>query len=662
MCGLAGFLLAPGQRPLDPAGVLRDMASAIRHRGPDSAGEWFEPQSGIGLCHRRLSIIDLSPMGAQPMRSACGRYTVVFNGEIYNFEELRARLEQQGRAPAWRGRSDTEVLLAGIAAWGVESALRAFNGMFAFALWDAQERDLTLARDRVGEKPLYYGLVEGNFVFGSELKALRAFPGFEPAIDRGALALYLRHVYVPTPHTIFERVWKLPPGSFLRLSAARRADPPPAPTAYWRAIDAFCAAKRRQPFSSLEETVDHLRDVLSRAVAARLVSDVPVGAFLSGGLDSTLIVALAQEQSARPVKTFTIGFESPGYDEATHAAAIARRLGADHTELHVSAADALAVIPHLPDMYDEPFADSSQIPTFLVSRLARSSVAVALTGDAGDELFGGYNRYFLTERWWPRLRALPAPARAVLAAALDSAPAGAVESIARALSLEARLPILAEKLRKTARALRADDLDDLYRGFVSTWTAPERAIVGSAGEPSTLLSATRADADLGDPVERMMLLDFASYLTDDILAKVDRAAMSVSLETRIPYLDPEVMEAAWRTPLAFKVANGVGKLPLRRLLDRYVPPRMMDRPKMGFGVPIVDWLRGPLRPWCEALLSESRLRADGYFVPSTIHEVWRRHLSGRENLQHQIWPILMFNAWLDKERERRAETRAGALA
>jgi asparagine synthase (glutamine-hydrolysing) len=647
MCGIAGFI---GGR-FDHGGqgaraVLAGMTGAIAYRGPDSAGAWLEPEHKVALGHRRLAILDLSPAGEQPMTSPSGRFVTVYNGEIYNHLELRERL-----AGPWRGHSDTETLLAAIEAWGVEEALKQCAGMFALALWDREEKALILARDRLGEKPLYYGWqgrgAEAAFLFGSELKALARHPAFRREIDRQALALFTRFNYVPAPHSIYAGIAKLPPGTFLKLRAGETA---PAITAYWSAADVAASGSAAPLDIGPEEATDELDRVLSKAVAQQMISDVPLGAFLSGGVDSSTIVALMQAQSSRPVKSFSIGFHERAYNEAEHAAAVARHLGTDHTELYVQPEDALAAIPALPAIYDEPFADASQVPTLLVSRLARRQVTVALSGDGGDELFAGYNRYSLAARNWGRISKLPRRLRRAAAAGLTALSpeqwnkvAGAIAPI---LPASMRLRVPGEKVHKAARGLASGSADELYRGLVSSWRDPGEIVIGGS-EPATLDPATLARLDGLGTCERMMALDMLTYLPDDILAKVDRAAMSVSLETRVPLLDHRVVELAWRLPQDMKLRGGETKWVLRQLLYRHVPRALIERPKMGFGIPIDAWLRGPLKGWAEELISERRLTGEGYFRPGPIRAAWEAHQSGRANMQYQLWAILMFQSWLE---------------
>jgi asparagine synthase (glutamine-hydrolysing) len=652
MCGIAGYLGAGSGRPAAMQ-VLRAMATALVHRGPDDAGYWADSEGGMGLAHRRLSIIDLSPAGHQPMESACGRYVMAFNGEIYNFREIRAELNDLMAAPRWRGHSDTEVVLAAASRWGFAETLGKLTGMFAIALWDKQNRALYLARDRMGEKPLYYGWFGNVLLFGSELKALRAHPEWHGEINRNSLALYTRHSYVPAPHSIYKGVYKLPPGTHLCLETLKSvsAQKIASPVPYWSMKEVSESATGAPWRLSESEAIDELDALLKSTIARQMLADVPVGAFLSGGIDSSTVVALMQSQSTRPVKTFTIGFSEAEYNEAQHAKLVAAHLGTEHTELYVSPADAMSVIPLLPSLYDEPFSDSSQIPTFLVAKLARAHVTVSLSGDGGDELFGGYNRYFWAMDIWNSIRWLPRPLRLAASAAMTSISPhrwdSLFSSISPLLPKNRRQRMPGDKIHKLANVFSVQNPEEMYLGFVSHWERPEDLVSG-ATEPTTVLTDPFACAHLLGFAERMMYLDSVTYLPDDILVKVDRAAMGVSLETRVPLLDHNVVEFAWKLPTNMKIRNG-GKWILRELLNRYIPRRLIDRPKMGFGVPIDSWLRHDLRDWAEDLLSESALRSDGYFDPSPIRKKWREHLSGVRNWQYHLWDILMFQAWLAEQ-------------
>ena len=637
MCGIVG-IYSPDGLALDAAtGTVGAMARAIAHRGPDDHGAWLDAPAGIALGHRRLSIIDLSPLGHQPMTSGSGRYVITFNGEIYNYRELRAELEERGLG--FRGQSDTEVMLGAFEAFGVPGALARMRGMFAFGLWDRDERALYLARDRLGEKPLFYGWLDGGrqLAFGSELKALRAHRGFDATIDRGALVKFMRHGFVPGPRSIYQGVAKVPPGTWMRFAADDRA---PEPTPYFslRALAEEGVARTLRVDAT--EAADRLEAELARAVREQMVSDVPLGAFLSGGIDSSTIVALMQAASTRPVKTFTIGFADSGYDEAPHARAVARHLGTEHTEVPVTPREALAVIPRLPTMYDEPFADSSQVPTFLVSQVARAHVTVALTGDAGDELLGGYARYTITRRI---ARLLAVPGR--------RAAAEAVHRLLTALRRPGPEPDRFQRridwARRRTEAARAATVDEFYARFMSLTLEPTSIVPGVA-EPRGTLPLAPDVLPAGNVIERAMLADGLQYLPDDILVKVDRAAMAVSLETRVPMLDPGVIALAWRLPFAAKVRGEVGKAVLRSVLARYVPPRLFDRPKMGFAVPIAQWLRGPLRDWAESLLAEDRLRREGFLDPIAVRRRWSAYLAGVRDWHSVLWNVLMWQAWIEE--------------
>ena len=623
------------------------MAATLAHRGPDDAGCWSNPEGTVGLGSRRLAIIDLSPEGHQPMSSADGRYTVAYNGEIYNFGAIREELIAAGCA--FRGHSDTEVMLAALSSWGIEAAIPRFWGMFAFAVWDAKERMLHLVRDRLGKKPLYYGWQDGTLLFGSELKALRAHPSFGAAVDRDALAAYLRFCYVPAPRSIHVGIMKLPPATWITFRPDRPGELP-EPQRYWDPVAIAGAGQRDRSTLDDEDATSELEMLLSDAVRLRMISDVPLGAFLSGGIDSSAVVALMQTQSSRRVQTFTIGYDSSEYDESAQAAGVAAHLGTDHTALRVTPQEMRAVIPRLPDLYDEPFADASQIPTYLVSELARRTVTVALSGDGGDEVFGGYNRYVTGMRTWKRLSRIPRPARHRAARLMEGISprvwdrAGAIAD--RVLPASNRGLVTGNRMHKLASVLGLDSVDALYTRLVSTWPLPARLVLGGAEPP---LPWTALRSAVVDPAERMMLFDLMGYLPDDILTKVDRASMGASLEARAPLLDHRVVEFAWRLPLEQRIRRGESKWILRRILDRHVPRALVDRPKAGFGVPIDAWLRGPLRPWAMDLLSEARLAREGYFDPKPIVAALRDHLDGRRNLHHQLWVILMFEAWLDRQ-------------
>jgi len=647
MCGIAGFWERGGAvNVAHQLKIARRMGEAIRYRGPDDAGAWADPDAGLALSHRRLSILDLSPAGHQPMHSPCGRYVLVYNGEIYNHMELRRDLEAEGGQFPWRGHSDTETLLAALGHWGLQQALERLNGMFAFALWDNQSRSLSLARDRMGEKPLYYGRSGGALLFGSELKALAVHPQWRGEVDRDALALFMRHSYVPAPWSIYRGIAKLPPGHYVVVRNG--GEGVGEPQCYWdlglQAQRGIAGAGEGEGESGA--LLDELDNLLRDAVALRMRADVPLGVFLSGGYDSSTVAALMQAQSMRPVRTFSIGFHEHGYNEAAHASAVASRLGTEHTELYVTPEQAREVIPHLPGIYDEPFADSSQIPTFLVSQLARRHVTVCLSGDGGDELFYGYHRYFNAERDWNRLRRIPAPLRRLASQGLSRLPGHRLEQFMAALPARLRIPHLSDRLPRQAAYLGHASGEALYQSRVSHAVHPESLVLG-ARQTGTLLSRPDLLPRLPGLRERMLYMDMMTFLPDDILAKVDRASMAVSLEVRVPLLDHRVVELSWRFPAALKFRDGQGKWPLRQVLYRYVPRELVDRPKMGFGVPLGHWLRGPLRDWAESLLDEGRLRREGFLDPAPIRGMWLAHLSGKRQWQHHLWDVLMFQAWLE---------------
>lgn len=650
MCGIAGFFVGQAETgTMDLRAVAVAMADAIVHRGPNEGDTWQDPFRGVALAHRRLSILDLSPAGHQPMVSACGRYVLVFNGEIYNHLDLRQELEKAGYAPAWHGHSDTETLLAGFAAWGLTETLKRSMGMFALALWDRKEALLSLARDRMGEKPLYYGRQGASFLFASELKALRAHPHFHKEVDRQALALYLRHNYIPAPRSIYRGISKLPPGCWLEIAPAEDAEPRIRP--YWSVAEVAEVGQARPFVGTDDEAMAELEMLLSDAVGKQMLADVPLGAFLSGGVDSSTVVALMQARSIRPVKTFTIGFDVPGYNEAEHAKSVAAYLGTEHTELYVTAEEAMGVIPQLSRLYDEPFADSSQIPTFLVAQLARQHVTVALSGDGGDELFGGYNRYFWAQSIWQRIGWVPRPLRATLAGLTLAIPPSAWNGVFAVLThfipTGWRYANPGDKLHKLAEILGERSAEDVYLSLVSFWKNSGHLLPGT-NEPPTILTDRARWPSLPDFEQLMMCLDQMTYLPDDILTKVDRATMGVSLETRAPLLDHRVVEFAWSLPLSLKIRDGQGKWPLRQILYKHVPQQLIERPKAGFAVPLDTWLRGPLKFWGEDLLNENRLRREGWFDPAPIREKWREHLSGKRNWSYYLWGVLMFQAWLER--------------
>lgn len=645
MCGITGFWDISRQISTDYLPVIvQQMSKSLIHRGPDDGGSWVDGEVGIALGHRRLSIVDLSPQGHQPMISSNGRYVIVFNGEVYNFPELRKQLQSLGYS--FCSHSDTEVMLSAICEWGVLEATKRFNGMFAFAVWDSQERVLHLGRDRIGEKPLYYGWCGHTFIFASELKAFKVHPDFQPKINRDALALFLRFSYIPAPYSIYQGIYKLPPATLLSWNGTTIH---PQPVPYWSAKIA-AESGVAYPFTGSEnEAIVHLEELLKDAIKMRMLADVPLGAFLSGGIDSSTIVALMQSQSQQPVKTFSIGFHEQDYNEAEYAKSVAQHLGTDHRELYVTSDEAMAVIPKLPSLYDEPFSDPSQVPTFLISQLARNHVTVSLSGDGGDELFAGYKRYFLASSIWQKIGWIPQTVRHSTAKALTSVSAQTWNRGFEPINtiLPAKLNF-GDKLHKLASILAVSHPDTMYADLVSPLQEPEKVVIDSS-QLSTVFSDGNLWASLPNFTERMMYLDLISYLPGDILVKVDRATMGVSLEGRIPFLDHRVVEFAWQIPLSMKIRGNQGKWLLRQVLYKYVPKELIERPKMGFGIPIGAWLRGPLRDYAEDLLDESRLRREGYFHPQPIRQKWDEHQNGDRNWQHHLWVILMFQAWLAEE-------------
>ncbi|HEV2424640.1 MAG TPA: asparagine synthase (glutamine-hydrolyzing) [Terriglobia bacterium] len=663
MCGVAGFVqFRPAERQ-ELEDRARRMAGQLAHRGPDDAGSWAEPEAGAGLGFRRLSIIDLSPAGHQPMCSASGRYVIVFNGEVYNFADLRAELEPLGHR--FRGHSDTEVMLAAIEHWGLETAVRRFRGMFAFALWDGRDRVLHLVRDRLGIKPLYYGFADAAgrpsgqgaraakrvLLFASELKAMRAYPGFAPEIDRDALAVFLRHTYIPSPYSIYRGVAKLPPGCIISFPCGGASDPGAAQPRAWWSFRQVAEEGENEPFvGPMEEAQLELEQLLRESIRLRMIADVPLGAFLSGGIDSSIVVALMQAESTRPVQTFTVGFGEAEFNEAAHARRVAEHLHTDHHEIVVTPEQARAVIPKLATMYDEPFADSSQIPTHLVSTLARSRVTVSLSGDGADELFGGYNYFSAAPPLWNRLRSFPWSLRRLAAAGAESLSPGAYNRLLRGRRVAPTFTgkgTGGQRIHKAAQALRARDICELHRAFATHWDRPETVVI-NAREPSTVFVNPSLQPMLSDASARMMANDALMYLPDDILTKVDRASMAVSLEARVPVLDHRVVEFAARLPIELKIREGKGKWLLRQILYRHVPASIVERPKMGFGVPVGVWIRGPLREWAESLLDASRLKREGVLRPKPVRRLWKEHLNGEVNAPDALWAVLMFQSWLER--------------
>jgi asparagine synthase (glutamine-hydrolysing) len=654
MCGFAGYLdSSRGQSNEQLCEQVVSMAQTLRHRGPDDDGAWADAKCGIALGFRRLSVVDLSPQGHQPMHSVSGRYVAVFNGEIYNFRSLRCDLQNRGHI--FRGKSDTEVLLAAVEEWGLESSLKQFNGMFAFALWDRWQQELHLVRDRLGEKPLYYGWMGRIFLFGSELKALLAHPCFVPVIEYNSVLGYLRYNYIPAPHSIYKNIHKVPPATLLSLKWSNSSSETRS-TSYWSAKESVLLGIAEPFRGSVEDAVSGLDELLRDSVRLRMLADVPVGAFLSGGIDSSTVVSMMQAEGRSAVRTFSIGFQSDDYNEAVSAGRVAKHLGTEHSELYISADEIVRTISKLPHIYDEPFADSSQIPTLLVSQLAREQVTVSLSGDGGDELFGGYNRYYWAPRIWKRVGWLPKSVRRTMAVLLNGLSPRMWEiffdTVHGSGPKPSRPPHPGDKLQKLAEVMTADDLNHMYLMLVSQRQNPASLLLRSLDE--TCLQENKElyqNNELCDMTVRMMYLDMVTYLPDDILVKLDRASMAASLEARTPFLDHRVVEFAWRLPFHLKIRSGKGKWILHQVLRKYLPGSLVERPKSGFAIPLHDWLRGPLRDWAESLVDEGRLRREGFFNPMLIRRQWKEHLVGKRNWQNQLWGVLMFEAWLDTQKQ-----------
>ena len=651
MCGIVGFLGGNFTNEQFSNSIVEDMSDQIKSRGPDSSGIWLNSQQKIALGHRRLAIVDLSQAGHQPMTSASNRYVITYNGEIYNSIQIRDELIKNHSAPEWRGHSDTEILLAGFDAWGIKETISKVTGMFAIAIWDKNLEQLILVRDRIGEKPLYYGWQgpDANkvFLFGSELKALKRHPQFTNKVDRDSLGLYMRYSYVPAPYSIYKGINKVEPGTIITISLK---DQDYKEEKYWNAFDTIKKGIDFPFQETPDEITDNLDKALRKTISQQMMADVPLGAFLSGGIDSSAVVALMQDQSSRPIKTFTIGFKESGYNEAEYAKLVAKHLGTDHTELYVSSQDALDVIPKLSNLYCEPFADSSQIPTFLVSSLARNHVTVSLSGDGGDELFCGYNRYIFTKKLWKGLKLTPLSLRGVAGSAINNIHTNTwnktFEFLNKITPSKFNGISWGDKLQKGARVLNSNDLTDLYQRLISNWQDPSLVVIGEHNEDKIFSKNIQILSEVDD-IQKMMAIDTVSYLPDDILVKVDRAAMGVSLESRVPFLDHNIVEFASRIPMSMKLNAGVGKAVLRDVLYRYVPKELIERPKMGFGIPVGEWLRGPLKEWAEELICESRLKSEGFFYPEVVCQMWSEHISGARNWQSQLWAILMFQAWLE---------------
>jgi asparagine synthase (glutamine-hydrolysing) len=642
MCGIVGiytkdWMACQGQ-------IIQQMTNTLAHRGPDDEGVWLDKDSGIAFGHRRLAIQDLSKEGHQPMESICGRYIIVFNGEVYNYKKLRKEIDSNCQTFEWRGQSDTEVMLASITLWGLEKAVQKLQGMFAFALWDRKARTLQLVRDRIGEKPLYYGWLGNTFLFGSELKAFQVYPSWNGKIDRGALKQFLRYNYVPTPHCIYQDFHKLLPGSILTLDSPEKRE---IPLRYWSLSEVARKGIKYPYKGSIADCVRSIDDVLRSSIEHQMIADVPIGAFLSGGIDSSTVVALMQSLSNCPIKTYTIGFDYSRYNEAKEAKIIAQHLGTEHTELYISSDDAHNVIPDLPFLYDEPFADSSQIPTFLVAKLAKHDVTVVLSGDGGDELFGGYNRHIYGPHLWSSMNHCPVLFRKILAKILLNLSPQQWDSLfgKRFISLFFRKTpaLIGEKIHKTAICLPSLNVKDFYLSIISQWQNPENVVLNDSGRNTDELRMPL----LKNVMENFLLFDGLSYLPDDILTKVDRASMGIGLEARVPFLNHDVIDLAWQIPAKWKVRNGQGKWILRKVLYQYLPENLFNRPKMGFSIPIDNWLRGPLKEWADELLNEKRLINEGFFNPASIRTIWEEHLSGKFNWQYKLWGVLMFQAWYE---------------
>ncbi len=637
MCGIVGF----SGIVTDPSACLGKMIKTLNHRGPDDRGLWFDNNANVGLAHSRLSILDLSSAGHQPMHSQSGRFVIIFNGEIYNYKKILSELEINSTLKL-KGQSDTEVLLAAIEAWGLKNTLKKASGMFALALWDKEKNNLFLARDRVGEKPLYYGWVEDTFVFASELKAFKQLKEFKNKIDRRALALLLRYSSIPAPFSIYENIHKLLPGHILEFNSKSKEI---KDFEFWSLEEVYTSERDINHFISDEQAIFELEDTLHNAVGLQMQADVPLGAFLSGGIDSSLIVAMMQNQSQQKVNTFSIGFDVKDFNEAEYARAVANHLRTDHFDMYVTEQDALDVIPNLPNIYDEPFADSSQIPTYLVSKIAKQKVTVALSGDAGDELFGGYNRYVFTQKMFNKIKKVPTPVKNILSKLIFSLSEENWNKYFGRL-FESRFSNLGYKLHKGADVLNSSSVKNLHLKLASLIHEPSDWLI-DVNEHKTILNDEVQRFNDFDEIEQMMIYDLLTYLPTDILTKVDRAAMAVSLETRVPFLDPNVIEFSARLPLDFKIRNGTSKWILREVLYKHVPKKLIERPKMGFAVPLAEWLRGPLKEWAESLLDESRLRKDGFFNADFVRNKWREHLSGKRNWHYQLWNVLVFQAWLE---------------
>jgi asparagine synthase (glutamine-hydrolysing) len=655
MCGLAGFIAAETSNFAHES-ILRSMGKKILHRGPDGENIFSIPENGIGLAHQRLAILDLTDAGSQPMQSRNGNFVIAFNGEIYNHLDIRILVEEKLKNPIlWNGHSDTETLLAAFEIWGIQETLNKCVGMFALAVWDKSTAKLTLARDRLGEKPLYYGWVNDSFVFASELKAIKIFPSFSNSIDRDALASYLQYTYVPAPMSIYENIFKLLPGHLMEIDRSSKSNTHNSSLQYW-SLSSHIKSGQSEMITDETMAIEELDSLLMQSIKSQMISDVPLGAFLSGGIDSSLIVALMQKESMKPIKTFTIGFEDANYDESPYAKGVASYLNTDHHALIVSETETQSVIPLLGDMYDEPFADSSQIPTYLVCKAAKEYVTVALSGDAGDELFGGYNRYFWGPRVWNKLSWMPYEARKLLGKGINAIPTNSWDKVGHLMNktfFSNSIAQFGDKAKKLgARLEQVRSMQDLYFSLVREWDDPSillKDFSQTSQTPENLQSILSSQFDEKDPELSMMFCDTMTYLPDDILCKVDRAAMATSLETRVPFLDHRIAEFAWKLPLNMKIRDGQGKWILRKILSDNIPNELIDRPKTGFGIPVGHWLRGPLRDWADDLLNPSRINAEGYFHEGLITKIWNQHLDGSHDWTAKLWTILMFQAWLSEQ-------------
>mgnify|MGYP000123671635 CR=1 FL=1 len=642
MCGIAGFW-DRNNKTQDLKKEIIAMTNSLAHRGPDDEGIFIDENRKVALGHRRLSILDLSSAGHQPMKSNSGRYVIIYNGEIYNYKNLRKEIEAKYGA-IFRSSTDTEVLLAAIENWGIEKALEKSNGMFAFALWDRKENRLFLARDRIGIKPLYYGINNNIFYFASELKAIRANSLFVPEINKDALALYFRHNYIPVPYAIYKGINKLRPGHYITIDGNLNIEE----KYYWSAEKISTHTQNILQLSEVD-VVSEVENLLADSIRMRMIADVPLGTFLSGGIDSSIVAALMQKESRRPIKTFTIGFYENDYNEARFAKAVAHHLGTDHTELYTTPKEAMDIILRLADIYDEPFSDSSQIPTFLISQLTKNYVTVSLSGDGGDELFGGYNRYFWGNYIWKSTRYIPAfikRSAAKILLMMSNKDYGGLADI-WLLSRFLKQPLLNDKLFKLAEILDAGSEDKLYKRLISHWRHPHK-LVREAEEPNTVLDHKTISKLIPNFTGRMMFFDLITYLPDDILTKVDRASMAVSLEVRVPLLDHRLVELSKKIPLSLKIKKKKGKWILRQILYKYVPPKLIERPKMGFSIPLGDWLRNDLKGWANSLLDEKKLKKDGILNPQPIKKLWQEHLTKKRNWQYLLWDVLMFQAWKEK--------------